>query len=250
MTNHFYLTLPSDSSAAYYPGNTISRYVTKLPDVIRLDGDYEVGLSELVYPHTWYNVDNRDEIYWIGTLELATSRLTKTYIKSGYYRNGSEFASSLTEQATRVLVDTSAKFTFVQITGRFRMQLRNSDANMVLLSYDLLEFLGFRRKLMKEKDVDIVASTAFDPNRGMNLVYVYCDVAAHVIVGDAKTPLLRVCNVVTGRHGSIVKNTYERPHYVPLGRREFDTIEIGINNELGKPMSFEFGKSIVTLHFR
>jgi hypothetical protein len=52
MTDHFYLTLPSNAGA---------RYVTKLPERIRLDDDYEVGLSELVYPHTWYNVNNRGE---------------------------------------------------------------------------------------------------------------------------------------------------------------------------------------------
>ena len=61
MVDHFYLTLLSDSSGAFYPSNKIARYVTKLPERIRLEGDYEVGLSELVYPHTWYNVDNGDK---------------------------------------------------------------------------------------------------------------------------------------------------------------------------------------------
>lgn len=249
MTNHFYLTLPSDSSATYYPNNTIARYVTKLPERIRLDGDYEVGLSEFVYPHTWYNVDNKNEIYWIGTLNVTTNRLTRTYIKSGYYRNGDEFASSLTQQAARALVESSVKFTFAKLTGRIRMQIRNSDNHVLLLSWELLEFLGFKQKLVTTQYADLVAATAFDANRGLNLVYVYCDVASHVIVGDAKTPLLRVCNVA-GRHGEIVRNIYERPHYVPIGRREFDTIEININNERGEPVPFEFGKSMVTLHFR
>ena len=80
-------------------------------------------------------------------------------------------------------------------------------------------------------------------------MYVYCDVASHAIIGDTKTPLLRVCNVV-GKHGDVVRHSYDQPHYVPVGRREFDTIEIAINNELGEPMPFEYGKSVVTLHFR
>ena len=247
MTNHFYLTLPSDSSAAYYPNNTIARYVTKLPERIRLDGEYEVGLSEFVYPHTWYNVDNKNEIYWIGTRNITTNRLARTYIKSGYYRDGDEFASSLTHQATRV--GAFVKFTFVKRTSRIRMQIRHSDKHVVIVSWDLLEFLGFNQKVVTAQYTDLVAATAFDVNRGLNLVYVYCDVASHVIVGDAKNPLLRVCNVA-GRHGEIVRNIYERPHYVPIGRREFDTIEININNERGEPVPFEFGKSMVTLHFR
>jgi hypothetical protein len=252
MVDHFYLTLLSDSSGVFYPNNEIARYVTKLPERIRLEGDYEVGLSELVYPHTWYNVDNRDKNYWIGTLGVATNKVTKTEIKSGYYRNGNEFASSLTHQATRAFAhipDISVKFTFVERADRIRMQIQNSDKNMVILSWELMEFLGFYQKLITTKEADLLASAAFDANRGLNLVYIYCDVASHVIVGDTKTPLLRVCNV-TGRHGQVVRHTYERPHYVPVSRREFDSIEIAINNELGEPMPFQFGKSMVTLHFR
>jgi hypothetical protein len=254
MSDHFYLTLPSDSSVAYYPENTIARYVTKLPERIRLDGDYEVGLSEIAYPHTWYNVDNEDERYWIGAFNIVTNEflISKVSIKSGYYGDGDAFASSLTHQTTRAFADIpdiSVKFTFVEHIDRIRMRIQNSNDTIVVLSSELLEFLGFRRKLMVTKDMDLNGSVAFDVNRGLNLMYVYCDIAADSTVGDIKAPLLRVCNV-SGEHGRVVHVTYVRPHYVPVGRREFDTVEIAINNELGKPMPFEFGKSVVTLHFR
>jgi hypothetical protein len=47
--SHFYITLPSDSSANYYPDNTLARFVTKLPERIRLEGEYEMGLAEIIY---------------------------------------------------------------------------------------------------------------------------------------------------------------------------------------------------------
>jgi hypothetical protein len=118
MTDHFYLTLLSNAGA---------RYVSKLPEGIRLDGDCEVSLSELVYPHTWYNVDNRDVKYWIGAFDIAPNRLVKTRIKSGYYKCGDKFAYSLTHQATKTFADVSAKFTFVKRTNGIRMQIRNSN---------------------------------------------------------------------------------------------------------------------------
>jgi hypothetical protein len=80
-------------------------------------------------------------------------------------------------------------------------------------------------------------------------MYVYCDIATDSAVGDARAPLLRVCNV-SCEHGRTVRVVYNRPHYVPVGRREFETIEISMNSEVGKPMPFDFGKSVVTLHFR
>ena len=119
------------------------------------------------------------------------------------------------------------------------------------MSDDLQHYLGFdlQNIVVDPQTVGTQSRYSFDVNRGLNLMYVYCDVAAHTVVGDTKTPLLRVCNV-TGKHGEIVRRTYIQPHYVPVGRREFDSIEIAINNELGRPMPFEYGKSVVTLHFR
>lgn len=239
MSDHFYLTLPA-------------RYVSVLPEQIRLDGEYEVGLSEIFYPHTWYNVDNRQKIYWIGVFNLAKNELTKTFIKSGYYCDGDAFVASLTHQATRAfadLPDISVKVSFLKQTDRIRIQARNSNEHIVVLSWELMEFMGFREKVIAKKEADLIGINAFDVNRGLNLMYVYCDVASHSVIGDTRASLLRVCNV-SGKHGRIVHVTYERPHYVPVGRREFGTVGITINNEVGDPMPFEFGISMVTLHFR
>ena len=163
MTDHFYLTLPA-------------QHVTTLPEPIRLDGDYEVGLSEIFYPHTWYNVDNRQEIYWIGAYSLVTNVLTKTIIKSGYYCDGDTFVASLTHQTTRTfadLPDISVKFSFLKQTDRIRMQIRNSNEYIVVLSWELMEFLGFREKVIAKKEAELIGFNAFDVNRGLNLMYVY-----------------------------------------------------------------------------
>jgi hypothetical protein len=78
--SHFYITLPSDSSANYYPDNTITRFVTKLPEGIRLEGEYEVGLTEIIYPHTWYNVDDEDEKYWVAAIGVGRNRMQTVYL--------------------------------------------------------------------------------------------------------------------------------------------------------------------------
>jgi hypothetical protein len=237
-----FLTLPSTSA----------HYITKLPERIHLDDQYEVGLSELVYPHTWYNVDNKDEIYWIGTYNLATNKLIKTFVKSGYYVNGEAFVSSLTHQATRVFADVPdifVKFSISRQTNRVCIQIRNSNEYIIVLSWELMEFLGFREKVIAQKEVVLTGYRAFDVNRDFNLIYVYCDVAAYSTVGDTKDRLLRICNV-SCEHDQVIHITYDQPHYVPVERLDFDTIGIAINNEVGNPMPFQFGISIATLHFR
>ena len=56
---HFYLTLPSNSSEQYYPDNTLTHFTTKLHSDVSLNGDWEVGLADIMYPRNWYNIDNQ-----------------------------------------------------------------------------------------------------------------------------------------------------------------------------------------------
>ena len=43
----------------------MSEYVTKLPKEINLEGDWEVGLAEISYPHSWYSVPILQNNYFI-----------------------------------------------------------------------------------------------------------------------------------------------------------------------------------------
>jgi hypothetical protein len=62
MNSHFYVTLPSDSSEKYYPDNAVARFVTRLRETVRLDGEYEITLAEIIHPHNWFNIDDKDGI--------------------------------------------------------------------------------------------------------------------------------------------------------------------------------------------
>jgi hypothetical protein len=239
MDDHFYVTLPSND--------------VKLPERICLDDEYELGVTEIVYPRTWYNVDNDGEKCWIGAYDVVTNQFPflKMYPKSGFYDDGGTLASSLTHQVARAFADIpgiTAKFTFDKCLDRISMQIFNSPETTVIFSADLLEFMGFPRKMIVLKELDRVGSKPFDVNRGL-MMYVYGDIASHGIVDDTKTPLLHVFNPV-GRHGDLVRLTYDRSHYVPIGRRDFDRIAITINNELGEPISIRSGQFFTTLHIR
>ena len=94
-----------------------------------------------------------------------------------------------------------------------------------------------------------VASEIFDIHQGRILMFVICDVAAHSVVDDIETPLLRVCNT-SGKDGEILRTIFTHPHYMPVARTNFLTIEINISDELGRPIPFMHGKTLVTLHFR
>ena len=66
MESEFYVMLPSNSSMQYLLDNKLSNFIVKLSKTLQLDGEWEVGLAEIHYPHTCYKIyegTNSVEIY-------------------------------------------------------------------------------------------------------------------------------------------------------------------------------------------
>ena len=62
-----------------HPNNTLAQYITHLPRRISLHGDWECGLTEIHYPHDWYNVRNTSMVV---EHEESTHNV---YLDDGYY---------------------------------------------------------------------------------------------------------------------------------------------------------------------
>ena len=80
-------------------------------------------------------------------------------------------------------------------------------------------------------------------------MFVYCDILENQIVGNALVPLLRVVPI-DGKHDDVVVKSYDFPHYVPVSKQEFNTIEINIKDDADRIIPFRYGKVVVKLHFR
>ena len=119
----------------------------------------------------------------------------------------------------------------------------------IKFSDQLSRILAIEEHQFSEVEMNIKSSHVCDIEGGLHALYVYCDVLECVSVGDTVAPLLRIIEV-TGQKGEMVHIQYDQPRYVPLQKKEFDSIEIDIRNDLGENISFERGKLIVTLHFR
>ena len=78
-----FLTLPSNSSIQFYSQNKVSDYIVHLPKELNLTGPWEVGLAELIYSNSWYNIDTNNYLvyYRHGYVQ------TRTKILPGYYQH-------------------------------------------------------------------------------------------------------------------------------------------------------------------
>jgi len=271
MAQQFYVTLPSDSSISYYPDNTVAHYTTKLSQPIDLDGEYEVGLTEIIYPHSWLPRQNNSENYWVE-VQLSDSPPVRCVFTFGLYKTTEDMLIHLNKQiedgfSTEILREygiTMEKLPFkfhfyLNISQYIHFKIDGLDnSTSLVISKSLWELLGFglleddltlRGNRARDLSFDLDGDEIFDMYYGLRLMYVYCDVVAHTCVGDTQVPLLRACET-EGKYGDTVRKSFVDTHYVPVQKRHFDTIEISINTEDGKSMPFQFGKLLVKLHFR
>ena len=69
------------------------------------------------------------------------------------------------------------------------------------------------------------------------------------LYGEIKAPRLRVVDAA-GNFDDLIHRLYTTPQYFPVSRKQFNTVEIYIRDDSGRPVPFEFGKVVLTLHFR
>jgi len=94
-----------------------------------------------------------------------------------------------------------------------------------------------------------VAEYPIDLRAGLYAIYVYCSIVEKQIVGDVLVPLLAKMPV-SGEYDSVVHYICNQPLYIPLIRTSIDTIEIALKDDIDNGISFQYGKVILTLHFR
>jgi hypothetical protein len=128
MNDHFFVILPSNSSAKYCPNNTVARFVTELPETIRLQGQYEMALVEIIYPHNWYNVsDENKDNYWFAAANK--NALQKVYLSPGYYEDGNALVDAL-----KFAQDIGVKFSFNSASGRLSLNFRSTGSHTMRMS--------------------------------------------------------------------------------------------------------------------
>jgi len=175
-------------------------------------------------------------------------------MQHGYYEDVQDV---VTEMNSAILSETSddgtrdalSKLCYAGNTRRVSVMFPRG--GYIALSEELADILGFSVKLNHHPAPGgtVEGDRVSDVRGGMHGIYVYCDVLENVPVGDSLAPLLRIVDV-EGRNGGTIHRTFVHPRYVPLQKKEFDSIEIDIRDDTGAPVPFESGKLVVTLHFK
>lgn len=260
MKGDFYMVLPSNSSMDYYPSNTASRYTTLLPKHIELPGEWAIGLSEIQFPCNFLHIRDKSE----GEITL-TSRAPSGLSLSGddnlpvgVYSDIESLISSLSKVGPMRLhfkLQYDKRTGFVQIRRQCDSNICDGRTHALKLSDKLLSILGFPPGVFTfpGKSDAMESERPVSLSRGLpESLFVYSDLCTPYVTGDVQSSLLRIVpfSAAGYTYGSTHCATFSTPHYIPLIRSSFRTIEIDIRSNRGELIPFEYGPLNVTLHFK
>lgn len=272
--DHFYVSLPSNSSKKYYGVQSMSNFRTKLAREINLDvNQWEVGLSNIIYPISWHNLIN-------ATFKVKTLNYNDEWkwidgkITDNRYEDVPQLIAEFEQQLEEVLGADQNKIRFRYLpTRHVKIYITNDSA--LQLSQNLAEVLGFGEtcnennndeylrfrpvtKLMytigHDEICDVQGSIIKSPfvadvHRNRRTLFVHCDIIKSQLVGDLYIPLLRTI-AIQGRTDEVVSVSFPNIHYMGIERSTFQVIEVHITDEIGRNIPFQQGRVIVELHFK
>jgi len=229
--------LPSNSSMKCHENNTAAKYTTRLPSALDLSGDWEVALSEIIYPCKFDLVN--------GNVCKIDAYVDGLYVcQYNFEKSKYDVPATLVRDLNIVNNRKYYLASYDEVTRQVTMKVLESHATLNF-SDALAHALGFKNKYFDGPNTYVGERITDEPST----MYVYCDLIEHVIVGDSRVPLLRTFGMEKSSN-EVVHRTFQNPLYVPVQKKHFDSIEMNIMTDAGEAMPFAFGKSVAILHFR
>ncbi|GFU79813.1 uncharacterized protein F54H12.2 [Trichonephila clavipes] len=216
--------------------NKISYFKTQLPSPVCLNGEWEVGLSEIIYPHSWLNVNETNNYFLNKVGDGNISSTVKRTIDVGCYETMLDIISAV--QLT--LPKNRNRFTINYNKATKRVKISAVQGSSLHLE-NLGELLGFKRNaiIIGNMKSEFVA----DAWSNFSVFYVYSNIISPQIVGDTQAPLLRIVRT-KGKDVETISQYYDRPQYLPLVRHSFQTILSELRLNSGDFVPFERGSGL------
>ncbi len=254
----FYVFLPSNADR----GDLIGKFTAKLPERIKLEGEWEVSMREFNYTRSWMNINSvEDSLIQIINFPSENS-MSHAYLPYNDYHTPEELIEAIKYTVRRfskkMLWSRLPEYEFYYDKLLKRCTLRISEEEKgfeLFVSSKVGYMLGFTSgrisEMMEVFDTYRIKTGHFlpDMNAGLYALIVHCDLVAPQLVGNTYANLLRMVPV-TGRLNENITNIYHDEQYLPVLNRNFESIEININDDSGKIINFQFGRTYITLHFR
>ena len=266
-----FLYLPSNVASQRYVSNTLSHFKIPLakPLNFRDPHNWEVSLSELYFPSSYYNISLTIQYHIKGVVH--TKNIT---IPQGHYD-----PASYMKEVNKQIKKIKHKFTEtsepkVLFKGRLKYNPNSRKITLVLNNHlEAMTFYGddFRNMLGLEKandpgdltikfeEKDELHSTReyyyeFPKSCSFNYkgahMFVYSSLVKDSIVGNVFAPIIRVVGLEDKPKSETIHREFTGPHYLPLILGSFNEVVLKLTDGMGKSMKFNQGNSVAVFHFK
>ena len=226
----------------YFPNNTVANFRVKLAETIELTGEWEVALAEFNYPHSWSVI--RKHVQQTFIYNNGSGNDDTAVLKETHYNAITDLVKALNSAIPKI-VKENIQFKYNKSSRNVTVNVKNGAS--VWFTGDIATALGFDQDSFLQKKT--TGPYVADVSNALRAMYVYTSIIEDQFVGDVKVPLLRLVNT-QGDYGENVNVSFRNLQYIPLKVKSFESIEIDIKDDKNENVSFEYGKSTVTLHFR
>lgn len=250
------MTLPSNVMNSKNTNNRIGNYVTYLPSKLELDQTWKVGLCEIQYTNSWFNLKKSNDVTLSGLSGMYFQYSIPIHVPPGRYTDIEDLFKVINKipGEKNVPLLYCDKFSQRLIVKPSEIAIEGRADSMFLFSTELGQMLGIDSGYDTLEDhihgKHYKARQPYDLTGGINNLYIYSDVVDYTTVGDVKAQLLRSVRIPTdSKFGEQVDITYDNPFFIPLAKRDISSIEICIRDDSNEDINFQFGRVQVTLQF-
>lgn len=252
----FFVTLISNSSCNIYSWNKASSFTVQLPRKICLNENWVVGLAEIQFSYNFFNVSENNNSFTYSNGSFTSKRS----IENGFYNSVSDILVEVLNQ-TRDIGDW---IEFDPVTNRVRVKCTEAIKNPHPLSNDKtneLRSIKFHGRLALQLGFvpdGNVLDHLLSPYIGNvyfgipDQMFIYCDIVEPQLIGYESSQVIKIVNTTEteNKFGNPCYRGFQKIHYIPVMRKEFDRIEIEIRDITGEHFPFRHGISTVKLHFK
>jgi hypothetical protein len=182
---------------------------------------------------------------------LDSNSYTNAEIPVGYYKDVQSVLEAILE---KIPLDQRSNFKleFKPHRNRVYVTLKNgasirwkSDRGATFLG----RTLGFDLSSQLELTKNSIAKYEADLQGGRDLLCIYCNLISPQHVGSVTVPLMEIVPNTVQR-GEYINKHFSNPYYYEVNRSIITTISIQITDIAGETVHFEWGRVILTFHFR
>jgi hypothetical protein len=143
------------------PPNIMCNYRLSTWKAVDLEGDWEVGVYSLSYPHTWYTLRNANtDIHFY--CDDGSGFYSMTEMDYGFYGSIQEFITDINAALKKKVSDDSIYFTYRTKTGKVTCHL-TKPGHRVFIARRISLILGYAGK---ETIIDVAKETIIDVAKG------------------------------------------------------------------------------------